>query len=296
MGRAVPGSLFGLAPDGVYRAPSITLGAVGSYPTFSPLPGKPGGLFSAALAVGDTLKRRLPRVSRPRGTSYAASRPAEFGLSSPGKPKATLRPSGIEEPHQATPALPHKQAAWPSGVDFGKVCRTMGAAAAPLTQKKNMPIEVGNKAPDFTLKSKSTGDVTDVTLSSNFGSKNTVLLFVPLAFTGVCTGELCDITAGLGAYADLNADVIGISVDSPFSQEAWAQKEGIGITLASDLNKSAAADYGVLLDDLMGFGSVSARAAFVIDKDGVVQYSEQTPTPKDLPNFDAIKETLAKLQ
>ena len=140
-----------------------------------------------------------------------------------------------------------------------------------------MAIEVGTKAPDFTLKSKSSGDVTDVTLSSNFGSKNTVLLFVPLAFTGVCTGELCDITAGLGAYTDLNADVIGI-------------------TLASDLNKSVAADYGVLLDDLMGFGSVAARAAFVIDKDGVVKYSEQTPTPKDLPNFDAIKETLAKLQ
>ena len=159
-----------------------------------------------------------------------------------------------------------------------------------------MAIDTGTKAPDFTLKSKSTGDVTDVTLSSNFGSKNTVLLFVPLAFTGVCTGELCDITAGLGAYNELNADIIGISVDSPFSQEVWAQKEGIGITLASDLNKSVAADYGVLLDDLMGFGSVSARAAFVVDKDGVVQYSEQTPTPKDLPNFDAIKETLAKLQ
>ena len=66
--------------------------------------------------------------------------------------------------------------------------------------------------------------------------------------------------------------------------------------MASDLNKSVSADYGVLLDDLMGFGSVAARAAFVIDKDGLVQYSEQTPTPKDLPNFDAIKETLAKLQ
>ena len=159
-----------------------------------------------------------------------------------------------------------------------------------------MAIEVGTKAPDFTLKSKNTGEVKDVTLSDNYGSKNTVLLFVPLAFTGVCTNELCDITAGLGAYSDLNADVIGLSVDSPFSQEAWAQKEGIGITLVSDLNKTAAAGYGVLLDDLMGFGSVSARAAFVIDKEGVVQYSEQTATPKDLPNFDAIKETLAKLQ
>ena len=159
-----------------------------------------------------------------------------------------------------------------------------------------MAIEVGTKAPDFTLKSKSTGEVEDVTLSSNYGSKNTVLLFVPLAFTGVCTGELCDITAGLSSYTDLNADVIGISVDSPFSQEAWAQKEGIGITLVSDLNKTTAGDYGVLLDDLMGFGAVSARAAFVIDKDGIVQYSEQTPTPKDLPNFDAIKDTLSKLQ
>ena len=80
-----------------------------------------------------------------------------------------------------------------------------------------MAIEAGTKAPDFTLKSKSSGDGADVTLSSNFGSKNTVLLFVPLAFTGVCTGEWCDITAGLGAYTDLNADVIGISVDSPKS-------------------------------------------------------------------------------
>lgn len=159
-----------------------------------------------------------------------------------------------------------------------------------------MPIATGTKAPDFTLKSKQESGVVDVKLSDNFGKKNTVLLFVPLAFTGVCTNELCEISAGLGAYTQLNADVIGISVDSPFAQEAWAQKENIKITLASDLNKSTAKDYGVLLDDLLGFGSTSARAAFVIDKDGVVQYSEQTPTPKELPNFSAIQETLAKLQ
>ncbi len=159
-----------------------------------------------------------------------------------------------------------------------------------------MPIATGTKAPDFTLKSKQESGVVDVKLSDNFGKKNTVLLFVPLAFTGVCTNELCEISAGLSAYTQLNADVIGISVDSPFAQEAWAQKENIKITLASDLNKSTASDYGVLLDDLLGFGSTSARAAFVIDKDGVVQYSEQTPTPKDLPNFTAIQETLSKLQ
>lgn len=159
-----------------------------------------------------------------------------------------------------------------------------------------MPVPVGSKAPNFTLKSKSAAGVADVTLSNNFGKKNTVLLFFPLAFTGVCTQEMCAISAGFAQYTSLNADVIGLSVDSPFAQEAWAQKEKITVTLASDLNKKTAADYGVLLPDLMGFGSTSARAAFVVDKQGVVQYSEQTATPKDLPNFEAIKATLAKLQ
>ena len=158
-----------------------------------------------------------------------------------------------------------------------------------------MAIAVGSKAPDFSLKSKSATGLADVKLSENFGKKNTVLLFFPLAFTSVCTQEMCDISSGLNAYTTLGADVIAVSVDSPFSQEAWAQKEKITIRLASDLNKKTAQDYGVLLGDLIGLGSVAARAAFVIDKQGVVQYSEQTPTPKELPNFNAIKETLAKL-
>lgn len=159
-----------------------------------------------------------------------------------------------------------------------------------------MAISVGSKAPDFNLKSKNSTGLVDVKLSNNFGKKNTVVLFFPLAFTGVCTQELCDITAGLSQYAGLNADVIGVSVDSPFAQEAWANKEKIGITLASDLNKKTAEAFGVLLPDLIGLGAVSARAAFVVDKAGVIQYSEQTPTPKELPNFVAVKEVLAKLQ
>ena len=159
-----------------------------------------------------------------------------------------------------------------------------------------MAIPVGTKAPDFTLKSKQASGLVDVKLSDNFGKKNTVLLFFPLAFTSVCTKEMCDITAGLNAYTGLNADVIGISVDSPFAQEAWAHKENIALTLASDLNKETAKAYGTLLPDLLGLGSVSARAAFVVDKNGVIQYSEQTPTPKDLPNFEAIKATLEKLK
>ena len=159
-----------------------------------------------------------------------------------------------------------------------------------------MALAIGTKAPEFTLKSKKGDAISDVKLSDNFGKTNTVLLFFPLAFTGVCTQEMCDITAGLGSYEGLSANVIAVSVDSPFAQDAWAQKERIGITLASDLNKTVSAAYGVLLADLGGFGATAARAAFVIDKAGVIQYAEQTPTPKDLPNFEAIKAKLAELQ
>ncbi|HVU27353.1 MAG TPA: redoxin domain-containing protein [Verrucomicrobiae bacterium] len=158
-----------------------------------------------------------------------------------------------------------------------------------------MAIPVGSKAPDFTLKSKSPADA-DVKLSNNFGKKNTVLLFFPAAFTGVCTQEMCSISGGLNDYSNLGADVIAISVDTPFAQAAWAKQEKISITLASDLNKEVTKKYDVLFPMLAGVGDTSARAAFVIDKNGVVQYSEQTPTPKDLPNFEAVKATLAKLK
>jgi peroxiredoxin len=158
-----------------------------------------------------------------------------------------------------------------------------------------MALAIGTKAPDFTLKSKSPADA-DIKLSNNFGKKNTVLLFFPAAFTGVCTQEMCDISAGMNGYAGLNADVIAISVDTPFSQQAWAQKEKITIPLASDLNKEVTKKYDVVFPMLAGIGDTAARAAFVIDKSGTIQYSEQTPTPKDLPNFAKVKETLARLK
>jgi len=135
----------------------------------------------------------------------------------------------------------------------------------------------------------------DVKLSNNFGKKNTVLLFFPAAFTSVCTTEMCQLSGNMNAYSGLNADVIAVSVDTPFAQEAWAQKEKISLTLASDLNKETIKKYDVVFPMLAGVGDTAARAAFVIDKSGIVQYSEQTPTPKDLPNFDKVKETLAKL-
>ena len=158
-----------------------------------------------------------------------------------------------------------------------------------------MALPVGSKAPDFTLKSMGPNGLEDISLSANVGAKATVLLFFPLAFTGVCTQELCDVTAGLTRYEELNADVIAISVDSPFAQDAWAKKEKISLKLASDLNKEVTKAYDVLFPGLAGIGDTSARAAFVIGKDGVIHYSEQTPSPKELPSFDKIEEALKTL-
>ena len=157
-----------------------------------------------------------------------------------------------------------------------------------------MPIAVGSKAPDFTLKTKTADGLKDVRLSDNFGKKQTVVLFFPLAYTGVCTQEMCDITSGLSAYASLGAEVYAISVDSPFAQEAWAKANSIKVTLLSDLNKTTTKAYDVLFPNLAGVGDTSARAAFVIGQDGVVKYAEQTPTPKDLPDFGKVKAALAK--
>jgi glutaredoxin-dependent peroxiredoxin len=157
-----------------------------------------------------------------------------------------------------------------------------------------MPIPVGTKAPDFTLKSSAAEGLKDVKLSDNFGKKKTLILFFPLAFTGTCTTEMCDVTSGLSKYAGLNAEVYGISVDSPFAQAAWAKQNHITVTLLSDLNKTVAKAYDVIFPGLAGIGDTSARAAFVVGVDGIVSYSEQTATPKDLPNFAAISAARAK--
>jgi len=164
-----------------------------------------------------------------------------------------------------------------------------------------MAIAVGNKAPDFTLKSKQSSGLVDVKLSNNFGKKNTVLLFFPAAFTSVCTKEMCDITSGLNGYSSLNADVIAVSVDSPFAQQAWAQKEKIGVTLLSDYEHKVAKDYGVVYDSFLpqinlGMGGVPKRSAFIIDKNGVIQHAESNDDPKQLPDFDKIKAKLADLK
>jgi peroxiredoxin len=156
-----------------------------------------------------------------------------------------------------------------------------------------MPIAIGTQAPDFTLKTAAADGLKDVTLSAR-GKKKALLLFFPLAFTGTCTQEMCDVSGGLEGYAGLGVEVYGISVDSPFAQAAWAKQSKITVTLLSDLDKKVAKAYDVVFPGLAGIGDTSARAAFVIGEDGKVLYAEQTATPKDLPNFAAIKAAIAQ--
>ena len=157
-----------------------------------------------------------------------------------------------------------------------------------------MAIATGTKAPDFTLKSKNEEGLADVALSDNFGKSSTVLLFFPFAFSSVCQDELCSIRDSLADYEGLSAQVYGISVDSPFSQEAFAQaNDGFKFPLLSDFNKDVSTAYDVLFEDLFGFKGVSKRSAFVIDKKGTVVYSESSDDPKQLPDFEAIKAALA---
>jgi peroxiredoxin len=163
-----------------------------------------------------------------------------------------------------------------------------------------MSIQAGDQAPDFNLVTLTEAGPQTVQLSDLVAKSNTVLLFVPMAFTGVCTEEFCSITSELSVYSDLNAQVIGISGDNPFAQQAWADKEGIGITLLSDYEHEAAKAYGVAYESFLPeknliMGGVPKRSAFVIDQQGVVQYAEVNDSPGDLPDFEAIQNCLKSL-
>ncbi len=154
-----------------------------------------------------------------------------------------------------------------------------------------MAIQVGDKAPAFTLKNAAMEDVR----LEDFSGQTVLLLFVPLAFTGVCTEEVCQMSAEVNDYAELGARVMAISVDSPFSLKAWADKEGIAIPLLSDFNKEVSAAYGAQFEDLLGFKGVAKRSAFVVDGRGIVRYAWVSDDPKVLPDFAAIKACLQSL-
>ena len=164
-----------------------------------------------------------------------------------------------------------------------------------------MSLAVGTKAPDFTLSTKTADGPKQIKLSDNFGKKNTLLLFFPMAFTGTCTTEMCEVSGGLSAYSSMNATVYGISGDNPFAQEAWAQKEKITLPLLSDYEHKVAKAYDVMYDSFLpqqnlGMAGVPKRSAFVIDKNGVIQYAESNDDARQLPSFDKIKAKLGELR
>ncbi|MCC6182934.1 MAG: redoxin domain-containing protein [Bacteroidia bacterium] len=155
-----------------------------------------------------------------------------------------------------------------------------------------MLLEIGKPAPDFKLFNT---DKKEISLS-DYKGKNLVVLFFPLAFTGVCTDELCYIRDNYNTYSTLNAEVVAISIDSLFSLGAYKKEQGYHFDLLSDFNKTVSKAYQSLYENF-GFGmrGVTKRSAFVIDKNGILQYSEILEDAGKLPNFEAIKACLVKL-
>ena len=155
-----------------------------------------------------------------------------------------------------------------------------------------MKIEIGQTAPAFTLYDT---EKNPVELSS-FKGKNVLILFFPMAFTGVCTKELCSIRDNIASYNNVNAQVLGVSVDSPFTLAKFKEEQHLNFPLLSDFNKEASTAYGTIYDAFIGWmKGVSKRSAFVIDKEGIVRYAEVLESAGDLPNFEAINSTLASL-
>jgi len=150
-----------------------------------------------------------------------------------------------------------------------------------------MSVTTGQAAPQFTLYSSA---VKEVSLS-DYKGKKVIIHFFPFAFTGVCTTQLCTMRDNFGYYEDLNAVVLGISVDSPFTLAKFKEENNYQFDLLSDFNKEVSAAYGALYEHFaLGLKGVSKRAAFVIDEEQNIIYAEVLENAGDLPDFNAIAE------
>jgi glutaredoxin-dependent peroxiredoxin len=155
-----------------------------------------------------------------------------------------------------------------------------------------MALQKGDKAPAFKLVNT---DKKEVSLA-DFKGKNLVMVFFPMAYSSICTAELCSLRDNLSDYASLDAEVVGISVDSPFTLDQFRKDQKLPFQLLSDFNKEASAAYDALYENFVfGLKGVSRRSAFVVDKEGFIQYAEVLESAGDLPNFEAVKQTLASL-
>ena len=153
-------------------------------------------------------------------------------------------------------------------------------------------LKIGDKAPEFSLISDSKQEIS----LEAYQGKNVLILFFPMAFTSVCTQELCSTRDNIGVYAASNAEVLAISVDSPFTLAKFKEDQGLNFPLLSDFNKEVTRAYGCLYETfVLGLKGVSKRSAFVVDAQGIIQYAEVLENAGELPNFEAIQEVLKSL-
>jgi peroxiredoxin len=155
-----------------------------------------------------------------------------------------------------------------------------------------MAIEIGAKAPDFTLPDQ---DRQPVTLSERLVKGPVVLAFFPAAFSGVCTTEMCTFRDSMAELKKVSAQVLGISVDSFFALKAWADQQQLDFPLLSDFNRDVIRTYGVVNPDMIGLKDIARRAVFVIDRAGIVRHGEVLDDARNEPDYGKVRQALAAL-
>jgi peroxiredoxin len=155
-----------------------------------------------------------------------------------------------------------------------------------------MSIEVGAKAPDFTLPNQ---DREPVTLSAQLQHGPVVLAFMPAAFSGTCTAEMCAFRDSVSDLNKMRAQVIGVTVDTFFALKAWADAQKLSFPLLSDFNKTVIRQYDVVNPDMIGLKDISKRAVFVIDRGGIVRHREVLEDARNEPDYAKVKQALAAL-
>lgn len=152
-----------------------------------------------------------------------------------------------------------------------------------------MALQTGDTAPGFKLYS---SDKQEISLA-DYSGKNVVILFFPMAFTSVCTAELCEMRDNISVYKDLDAEILGISVDSVFTLAKFRQEQNLPFLLLSDFNKEASEAYGALYTEfVLGMKGVSKRSAFVVNKEGKIAYAEVLEDSGKVPDFEKVKAAL----
>ncbi len=155
-----------------------------------------------------------------------------------------------------------------------------------------MTLKKGDKAPSFKLFNT---DKKEVSLE-DFKGKNLIIHFFPAAFTGVCTAQMCSVRDAISLYHNDKCDVVGISVDMPFTLGKFKETQNLQFDLLSDFNKTTATAYDAIYENwILDLKGVAKRSVFVVDGNGIIQYAQVMESAGDMPDFSAINETIASL-